>query len=254
MWYKDIGFPKRESFQGPGASPRLSFYDWSSAVSELSILVDESGDMGTVSKYYLITLVFHDQSDSLLPRITSYELALGQRSLPNLAFHLSPLINAHDEYSHMGTNERRKLLSTFRSFADHLPFRYHTFSYKKSEFPNNDSMLSRMKRDLVVFLFDNLDYFQSFNTVKVYYDNGQPLVSTALHQAIDYALSRDAVVYRDASPANYRLMQVADYACGVELTAMKFQVHEQTATDAIFFGKWADFKRNHLRKLRRHLI
>lgn len=49
-------------------------------------------------------------------------------------------------------------------------------------------------------------------------------------------------------------MQVADYACGIELTAIKYQAHEQTATDNIFFGKWADLKRNHLKKLRRHAI
>lgn len=49
-------------------------------------------------------------------------------------------------------------------------------------------------------------------------------------------------------------MQVADYACGVELTAIKYQAREQTATDAIFFGKWSDFKRNHLKKLCRHIL
>jgi hypothetical protein len=57
-----------------------------------------------------------------------------------------------------------------------------------SEFRTSDSALARMKRNLVAFLFDNLVYFQSFDTVKVYYGNGQPLVTTALHQAVDYAL------------------------------------------------------------------
>lgn len=192
-------------------------------MSELSILVDESGDMGTVSRYYLITLVFHDQRDLLSKRIKSYEQACRQSSLPNLVFHMSPIINAHDEYARMGTLERRKLLSLFRSFTDHLPFRYHTFAYRKSEHPNSDALLARMKRDLVNSLFDNLAYFQSFDAVKVYYDNGQPLVTSALHQAVDYALAKDAVIYRDASPAGYRLMQVADYACGVELTAIKYK-------------------------------
>ena len=30
-------------------------------MSELSVFVDESGDLGGVSNYYLVTLVFHDQ-------------------------------------------------------------------------------------------------------------------------------------------------------------------------------------------------
>jgi hypothetical protein len=30
-----------------------------------------------------------------------------------------------------------------------------------------------MRRDLVIFLFDNLGYFQRYDTIKVYYDDGQ---------------------------------------------------------------------------------
>ncbi len=223
-------------------------------MSELSILVDESGDMGTVSKYYLITLVFHDQRDSLTKRIRTYEQSLRQESLPDQVFHLSPLINAHDDYANMDSRKRKRLLSLFRAFTDHLPFLYRTFAYRKAEYSNNEALLNRVKRDIVNYLFDHLEFFQSFDTVKVYYDNGQPLVTSALHQAIDYALSRDAVVYRDASPTKYRLLQVADYACGIELTAIKYNNREQASTDALFFGKWADFKRNHIRKLRKHLL
>ena len=32
---------------------------------ELSIFVDESGDRGGKARYYLLTLVFHDQADSI---------------------------------------------------------------------------------------------------------------------------------------------------------------------------------------------
>lgn len=32
---------------------------------ELSVFVDESGNMGEDSRYYLLTLLFHDQSDDI---------------------------------------------------------------------------------------------------------------------------------------------------------------------------------------------
>lgn len=38
-------------------------------MSELSVFVDESGDLGGVSNYYLVTLVFHDQNDAIVERI-----------------------------------------------------------------------------------------------------------------------------------------------------------------------------------------
>ena len=37
-----------------------------------------------------------------------------------------------------------------------------------------------MRRDLVNFLFDNLETFQSYDAVKVYYDNGQKSKVAAL--------------------------------------------------------------------------
>lgn len=53
-----------------------------------------------------------------------------------------------------------------------------------------------MRRDIVNFLFDNLAELQAYDAVKVYYDNGQHSIAESLHLAIEYALSKDAVVYR----------------------------------------------------------
>ena len=65
------------------------------------------------------------------------------------------------------------------------------------------------------------------------------------------ALAREAVVYRAATPSEYRLSQAADYACAVELTALKYQAHEETATDRRFFGSWGTFRRNVLKTVRK---
>lgn len=37
---------------------------------ELSIFVDESGDRGSKARCYLLTLVFHDQADSIAKAVT----------------------------------------------------------------------------------------------------------------------------------------------------------------------------------------
>ena len=102
-----------------------------------------------------------------------------------------------------------------------------------------------------MFLFDNIEHLQSFDAVKVYYDDGQEIVTKAIHDAIEYVLAKNAIIYRDAKPSDYVLLQVADYICTLELTAIKFQDHMETKTDLAFFGKWGSFKKNYLRKLRR---
>ena len=49
-------------------------------------------------------------------------------------------------------------------------------------------------------------------------------------------------------------MQLADYICTLELTAIKYRDRCPTKTDETFFGKWGSFKKNYLRKLRKHRL
>ena len=111
-----------------------------------------------------------------------------------------------------------------------------------------------MRRNLVNFLFDNLAELQSYDMVKVYYDNGQHSIAESLHRAVEYALSKDVVVYRSAQPSEYRLSQAADYICTMELTAIKYAEHAVTATDEKLFGKWSDFKKGILKETRKKLV
>ena len=104
------------------------------------------------------------------------------------------------------------------------------------------------------FLFGNLAELQVYDAVKVYYDNGQHSIAESLHLAIEYALSKDAVIYRTAHSSEYRLSQVADYICTMEFTAIKYKEHAATSTDEKFFGKWSDFKKGILKETRRKLI
>lgn len=220
----------------------------------ISLFCDESGNVGKSSKYYLVTLVFHDQSDDISAHLARYAAVLGQSGLPDIPFHMTPLLRAHDEYGSLDIQTRKRMLSKFSIFAQHLPYTYHTFSYRKRDFPSDGAMFARMRRDLVTFLFDRLDYFQLFDQVKLYYDDGQDALNRVLHSAIEYAISKEAYVYRDARPQDYRLAQVADYVCGIELTELKYAAHEATATDETFFGGSTSFKKNFLKQVRRHRL
>ncbi len=220
-------------------------------MSELSIFVDESGELGPRSKYYLITLLFHDQDDDLFAHLAKYEEVLRDCQMGSIPFHMSPLLNGHDDYEGMGLDGRKKHLSKFMVFSQNLPFRYHAFAYRKSDFASNEKMILRMKRDMISFMFDNLDYLQAFDAVKIYYDDGQQAVTNTLHAAIEYVIAKSAAMFKNAEPRIYRLSQVADFVCGIELTALKYEAGEQTATDKLFFGGSNAFKKNYLRKIRK---
>ena len=204
-------------------------------MAELSVFVDESGNSGLDSKYYLLTLVFHDQSRKLAPLISTYIETLANRGLSDIPFHT-----------------RKKLLTSFSTFANKAPYSYRTFSYEKRQLGNDEKLFARMKKDLVNFLFDNLAFFQSYDQIKIYYDNGQGNVTRVLHSGFEYALGKQVITYRNGEPSDYKLQQVADLVCGIELAALKYDNNEQASAERIFFGSWRDFNKGFLKKQRKH--
>lgn len=86
---------------------------------ELSVMVDESGSED--SRYYLVTLVFHDQAKDISGPIALYEAALRQKGLPDVPLHASPLMNGHDDYRGMGIEQRKRMLSAFFMMFQHMP-------------------------------------------------------------------------------------------------------------------------------------
>ena len=184
-------------------------------MAECSIFVDESGGQKGHSKYYGITLVFHNQAESIRPAADRFARAREARGLPNLTMHAGPRLNGHGSFENMDVSQRKALLTTFFVMLQHMPIKYATLMYRRSEFETQESLAARLRRDLVNLLFDNLDWLQAFDRVKVYYDDGQEILARALHHAIEYAISREAIVYRFASPTDYILSQVADLLCKI---------------------------------------
>lgn len=152
---------------------------------ELSIFVDESGSDGLSGRHYLLTVVMHDQSENIADSIAAYEGALRAKGLPDIPFHASPLMNGKDQYSGLDLRTRKMMLGSFRVFFRHMPVKYHTFAYATKQFASLDKLAGAMRRDIVNFLFDNLAELQSYDMVKVYYDNGQHSIAESLHRAVE---------------------------------------------------------------------
>ena len=221
-------------------------------MSDLSLFLDDpdARDDNLRDTYYILALVLHDQADALADNIVRYELTLCDKGLPDVPFHATPLLNGHDAYEGMDLAERKRLLSAFRVFFRHLPVRYGLVVLRTREYSTLADVEAAMRRKIADFLFDKLAYFQVFDSVKIYYDDGQQSIAAALRKAIDYALSKNAVTYRPASAADYRLSQAADYICTAELTALKYEGKASTATDEKFFGSWSQFKKGVLKEVR----
>ena len=218
-------------------------------MAELSIFVDESGSDDLREPYYLLTLVFHNQDASVREAIGLYEQSLIARDMPNIPFHATPLMTGHCEYEGLALETRSRLLNAFRVFVRHLPIRYKLFEFRMKEFGSKDDMSRAMRKRFVEFFFDNLSSFQAFDEIKIYYDGGQGSITDALHKAVDLVFFKSAVVYRSATASEYRLSQVADSICTLELAARKYRDHRLTPTYEKFFGGWQKFKKGPYKEL-----
>lgn len=140
-----------------------------------------------------------------------------------------------------------KALSGFCLIVRRLPIAYTTFLYEKSYSILMMLLAARMRRDVVTFLFDHLERFQSFDIVKVYYD-GQKIVSQTLRSAVGYALAKDSVLFRSCDVTAYRLSQVADLLAPRAYCSISTENKESTPTDEKVFGGSIAFKNNYFKE------
>ena len=160
-----------------GIFPAISI-SRSNTLSDLGIFIDESGDVGSNSEFYLITMILHDQASSIEQQEQKlcYELDLLDAH-PEEAVHSGPIVRKEDEWKDVDLEKRRKVFFKMFSFMRLSPISYKTFSVRKRECADRFALRGRLANELGSFLRDNLAFFQGFESVIVYYDNGQAPVS-----------------------------------------------------------------------------
>lgn len=222
-------------------------------MKELSIFVDESGDFGEYAKhspYYIVTMVFHEQSKDISGNIKELDNALKMLGYGDgQAIHTEPLIRREKPYQYFQPNERRAIFSKLFYFTLGCDIKYKSFIFKKNEFNNNFKMEARMARDLSQFIQENLSYFQSFDKVILYYDNGQH----ELNRILNTVLATQLVDYdvRKVLPSEYRLFQVADLICTLELLKTKMENGKLSHSEEKIFHSKRDLKKDFIRGIKK---
>ena len=217
-------------------------------MKDLSIFVDESGNFGMNSKhspYYLVSFVFHDQQHDISELVSHMERSLSDLGFPNHCVHTEPIIRNEAVYESMTLEERKKIFNCLCRFARKAPVSQKTFVFRKSETDSKFQMLSKMSREITSFINTHLDFFKSFDSVKIYYDNGQAEI-TSLITTVMAPLIHDLSV-KSVTPNNYRLFQVADLFCTLMLTQEKYKDRcKLSRSELCIFGNYHSFKKNYL--------
>lgn len=168
-----------------------------------------------------------------------------------MPFHGKDLLHGNERYANISPGDRKRLLTQFSRFVRELPISFFTLRHNGATVHNRSELEARLRRDLALLIFDSLSYFQAFDAIAVYYDNGQGAVSAALHDALDFVLAKNVADYRHADPNARRLLQVADYACTVLRVSEDYDAGRQSKTHERFFGNRRNFTQSFKKQLDR---
>ena len=217
---------------------------------ELSVFIDESGDFGEYdyrSPFYIITMVFHNQENDIQAAIQKLNQELSYMSLDGLCIHTGPIIRREESYANMEIAERRRIFNKLVAFIRQVDIRYRCFSIEKKHIENVIEASGKLSKLISAFIRDHFDDFRNFDQVKIYYDNGQIEVTKILSSVFNALLSN--IEFRRVMPENYKLFQVADLLCTMELIKLKIAHGLYSKSEEMFFGNRRDLKRNYLRHL-----
>lgn len=219
----------------------------------LSIFVDESGDFGEYqphTPFYIFTLLFHDQSNSISDEIKFLETGLAEIGLHNNhCFHAGPLIRREEDYCLMSISERRKCMNKITAFAKNSDISYMSFYAHKKYTGDQVQLTAWLTKQLSTFITTRYDFFSAFEKIIVYYDNGQIELSRLLATAFTVLLPQSE--FRRVLPADYRLFQVADLFCTLELIKLKAENNILSKSELAFFGSTRDMNKNYIKPMQK---
>lgn len=218
---------------------------------ELSIFIDESGDFGEYSKhspYYIISMVLHDQEYDINNSLENLETKLSNIGFPHHCIHTAPIIRREEDYLYVDLETRQKLFKSITSFFRNIDVKCHSFYINKKDALNPVDATGKLAKVISRFLNDNLDFFLSYDVVKVYYDNGQVEVSKILSSVFNIVLEN--VEFRKVYPSEYRLFQVADLVCTLKLVELKLENHALSKSEMVFFESERTLKKNYLKVIK----
>lgn len=218
----------------------------------LSIFVDESGDFGEYNKkspYYMVTMVLHDQKENISSQIAFLDNKIESLGFPPHNVHIGPLIRRESIYlQYEEYSMRTGLLNAIYHFTRQLKIMYACVAVDKRECKDFVALNSKLSRELFAVLTKHSDYFNSFDKLILYYDNGQNELTKILTSVFSILFSN--VEFRRVQPADYKLFQVADLICTWELLAIKADKNEFTESEKDFFDSPREFKKNRLKCIR----
>ena len=219
-------------------------------MKELSVFVDESGDFGRYqhhSPFYIVTLVFHDQSVDVSTNINRLNDSIRLAGLSNTPIHTGPLIRKENEYRNLSLPERKRIFNFLYNFVRTTDIAYHSVVVEKKSLVEEIDLHIQITKHLSLLLKEYIERFSRYGRTVIYYDYGQMELTKILVSVFNSVLSN--VEFKKVVPANYKLFQAADMLCTIELLSAKAERKMLSKSDLLFFESEKNLYKSYLRAI-----
>lgn len=216
-------------------------------MKELSIFIDESGDFGALKNkpaYYLVTMVFHDQTVNIDEALKRLDESIHDSGFSLEYIHTGPVIRRESVFENYSLDDRRKLMYKLLNFYNKCQIYHDTVIVNRKEAPDRITLSGRLAKEIQKKILKHRDYFDSFDKIIVYYDFGQSELGSILNAVL--SLLFNDVEFRKAEPQKYKLLQVADFVCTMELLKIKRNENRLSKSESQFFYKPQELKKTFL--------
>lgn len=218
-------------------------------MKDISIFIDESGDFGEYqihSPFYIISLVLHEQKNDISSLIKYLDNKFDEIGYNKKWVHIGPIVRHEEDYLNYSIKERRKILKTFTTFIKKCPISYKCFYVEKKHIVDEVEIITKLTKQVSIFLKDNMQYFNSFDSIKIYYDNGQIEITKMLSSIFNTLFSN--VIFHKVIPSEYKLFQAADLFCYFKLLSLKLENKTISENEIKFFDKPYNIHRNYIKE------
>ena len=219
-------------------------------MKHLSVFVDESGNFGKYNHrtpYYIVVFVLHDQAKDLTQNITRLNFRIQKYDLPNNMIHTGPLIRGEHEYRDLVLFERKQVFDSIFHFTRTIDVTYHSIIINKKQLKSKDELQNRIAKQLSALLKERLDYFVQYDCIKIYYDFGQKELTYIISKTFYDIFNR--IELKKVSPSEYKLLQVADMLCMLELISKKAERKTLSKSELSVFESARSLTKSYLKDI-----
>lgn len=192
-------------------------------LKRLNIFVDETGDFGLekgTSRLYGVSFTFHEQKDNIIMELEKLNDRLEKIGYTNM-IHMADLIMRRRDYANFDIKKRKSIFKAIYHFSRKIPVKYHTIIVDKKYTNNVRALRQKLSMQIREMVVEHEKYFNKFDKIVMYYDNGQEILGTILNSIF---LKFEGFEHRiDFDHKEKRLFQVSDMLTYVDKYDYKYK-------------------------------